>query len=290
MNRIAHTARARRWASVALALAWTLSVGTGSAGASTEIERVWSFKGGEVAIKTLEGKLEGVVVTPTTFDECPHQAGEVMWTHMALQPNGSYWGLHQWLFEKTCAPNPEPGPTAWRVLQKPEGSRYLLVCFSEPGKAQPTIEPTGTYANSTFGCEESAPTAPLPVVGRDGSGSATAGNGAELITFRKTVVLPKASLCVRGGSLKLKLHDPRRDPLKEVLVRVRGRRVADVRGVARLRRGVVLKGLPAGTYTLQVTATTVLDQRLSGRRTYHSCGQGSSTVPLHEPRHHRRRR
>ncbi len=286
MNRIVHATRARKWASVVLALAWTLSVGTGLAGASTEIERVWSFKGGEVAVKSLDGKLEGVVVTPTTFDECPHQAGEVMWTHMTLQPNGSYWGLHQWLFEKTCAPNPDLGPTAWRVLQKPEGSRYLLVCFSEPGKAQPTIEPTGTFANSTFGCVESAPTAALPVIGRNGSGSTTAGSGTELITFRKTVTLPKASLCVRRGSLKLKLHDPKRDPLKEVLVRVRGRRVADVRGVARLKRGVVLKGLPTGTYTLEVTATTVLDQRLTGRRTYHSCGRGSSKVPLH----HRRRR
>ncbi len=278
--------RLRSIATIAIALAALLSVGVASAGAATEIERVWSFNGGEVAISAPEGKLVGIVVTPTKFAECVHRAGEAMWTGLTLQPNGSYWGLHQWLFQGSCEPNPERGPTAWRVLHKPDGSKYLLVCFSEPGSSsQPTIEPSGATAGSTFGCVESAPTALLPVVAGNGS----AQSGAEQISFRKTVILPRAAVCVRRHSLKLRLRDPKRDPLKEVAVRIGSKTVADVRGVARLKRGIVLKGLPSGTYTIKVVATTVLDQQLSGRRTYHSCGKSSSSgaVPLH---HHKQRR
>jgi hypothetical protein len=281
--------RTKLWA-IALALAALLGFGAAPAGATTEIEGVWSFNGGEVAISTQGGKLVGIVVTPTKFAECAHKAGEEMWTGMTLQPNGSYWGLHRWLFQGSCAANPEPGPTAWRVLQKPDGSKYLLVCFSEPGKSQPTIEPSGATAGWTFGCVESAPTASLPVVARGGSGRSREGGG-ERISFRGTVILPKAAVCVRRHSLKLKLHDPKRDPLKEVVVRVGARRVIKVSGVARLKQGIVLKGLPSGTYTIKVIATTVLDQRLSGRRTYHSCGKRSSAgaVPLHQPKRRRRR-
>ncbi len=285
MSRPFRALRPRPWPiTIALALTALLSVGAASAAATTEIERVWSFNGGEVAISSPNGKLVGIVVTPTKFSECAHKAGEEMWTEMALQPNGSYWGLHQWLFEKTCAPNPERGPTAWRVLQRPDGSKYLLVCFSEPGKTQPTIEPDGAAAGWTFGCVESAPTALLPVLA--GSGQ----SGAEQISFGKSVILPKAAVCVRRHSLKLKLRDPKRDPLKEVVVRIGARKVVDVRGVARLKQGIVLKGLPSGTYTIKVVATTVLDQKLSGHRTYHSCGKSSSqgTVLLRHPKRRQR--
>jgi hypothetical protein len=291
MNRLLRAAPRQLWP-IAIALAVSLGPGVAPAGAAPEIEGVWSFNGGQVAIHpTVNGQFAGVVVTPTKFSECVHRAGEVMWTGMTLQPDGSYWGFHQWLFETTCEPNPQPGPTAWRVLQKPDGSKYLYVCFSEPEKAQPTIAPNGSYANSTFGCEESAPTAPLPVVASgNGSSGAGARSGAEVITFRKTVILPKVALCVKQHSLKVKLHDPRYDPLKEVVVTVRGRTVAKVHGIDRLKRGIVLKGLPTGSYTIKIVATTVLDQKLSGRRTYHSCGKRSSrNIPLHRPRRTRRR-
>jgi hypothetical protein len=276
--------RSSRAASLALPIAVALlSFGAAPAGASSEIEHVWSFNGGEVAIASLHETLEGVVVSPTKFAECAHQAGEHMWTDMMLQPNGSYWGLHRWLYQGSCLPNPQGGPTAWRVLRKPDGSKYLLVCFSEPGSSlQPTIEPTGATAHWTYGCAESAPTAPLPVVsGAQGSGE----RGAEQISFPKTVVLPRASVCVKGHSLRLKLHDPKRDPLEQVVAKVGPRTVADVRGVARLRKDLVIQHLPSGTYTLAITATTVLDQQLTGRRTYSGCGKaGPGAVRLH--RHH----
>ncbi len=261
----------------AIALAMLLSaVAAAPAGAASEIERVWSFNGGEVAIALQEGKLEGIVVKATTFNECQHKVGEHMWTGMTLQPDGSYWGSHQWLFQGSCAPNPVLGPTAWRVLQTSSGSRSLKVCFSEPGASQPTIAPSGTSASVTRECVTSAPTAPLPVV------SNGQGEGAQIISFSRGAV------CSKLASLKIKLHNPRRDPLKEVLVWVKGKKVADVRGVARLKRAIVLKHLPTGTYTVKVQAITVLNQKLTGKRTYHGCGKGSSGIPLHHPKTHKR--
>jgi hypothetical protein len=270
---------------LATALTGTLlGLGAGPAMAASEIEGVWSFKGGQVAIHAGSGGvLTGTVVTPTKFSECTHQAGEAMWTNITPQPDGSYWGLHQWLFEKSCAPNPQLGPTAWRVQQKSGGVRDLLVCFSEPGGPQPTIAPNGTTANVTRSCQESTPTAPLPVVAAGGGGGAQT-TGAEQLTFATTIVLPSNRECLRPGLLKIGIRDPRYDPLNEVLVKLKRRTIADIRGVQRLKHGILLKHLPKGTFTLKVTAVTVLGQKLVGKRTYRSCGQHTS----HKIRLHRK--
>jgi hypothetical protein len=264
-----------------------------NAGATSEIEGVWSFNGGEVAIHPVAGgQLEGVVVAPTTFAECTHTAGEHMWTGITSQADGSFWGSHRWLFEKSCLLNPTPGPTAWRVLHNAAGQRELKVCFSEPGSGQqPTIAPSGATTNATYGCRISSPTALLPVV--VGTGASTHGArgeaGAEQISFATTVLLPKANLCVRRGGLRIKIADPKRDPLKEVVIRIGRRTVAVVRGVKRLQRAIVLKGLPNGSYTIKIVATTVLDQKLRGRRAYHSCKRGRHHRTKRHPRAHGRR-
>jgi hypothetical protein len=264
--------RRRLTASVLVGIFATLmTLGAAPAGAAPEIERIWSFNGGEVAIHHLAGgKFEGVVVTPTTFDECPHQAGEKMWTNMTPQPDGSFWGFHQWLFERSCVANPEPGPTAWRVLSGSGGALSLEVCFSEPGRSQPTIAPSGASTGASFGCKTSAPTGLLPVV-TNGSHAGNTPAGAEQISFARTIVLPSSRSCVRRGTLQIKLRDPKHDPIKEVVVRVKRHTIADIRGVQRLHRAIVLRGLPSGPYTLKITATTVLDQKLSGKRRFHSC-------------------
>jgi hypothetical protein len=294
MSRILQAVRRKPWAIVAVVAAALLSVGAASAGAraeNSEIEYAWTFEHGEVGIKpAANGELVGIVLQPTQFAVCAHEAGEEMWTDLAPQPDGSYWGLHQWFANGSCARDPTLGPTAWRVMHKPDGSKYLLVCFSEPGStSQPTIAPDGTDAGATNGCVESEPTAPLPVVS-NGGGSGAGQNGAEVVSFSTIFALPKTTLCVRRHSLKIGLHDPRRDPLKEVVVKIKRRTVAVVRGVQRLKRGIVLENLPSGSFTLKIVATTVLHQHLTGRRTYHSCGKGSSSkTQLRHPKPRRRR-
>jgi hypothetical protein len=69
------------------------------------------------------------------------------------------------------------------------------------------------------------------------------------------------------ASLKITLNDPKYDPLTEVLVKINGKKVADVKGIKRLQKGITLKKLPSGTYKISVVATTVLKQHLSGSQT-----------------------
>jgi hypothetical protein len=242
------------------------------------IEGVWSFGGGAVAIKGLsDGTLQGTVVNPTKFATCDHPAGQVMWTGMNLQADGSFWGLHQWFHGgEKCEVNPVLGLTAWRVLVDSAGARRLVVCFSTPGdNSQPTIAPNGSTANATFGCTESSPIAPLP-------------KSNDKAEFVKVVEIPGATACRARRSLKIKLHNPKYDPLKEVLVRVKGKKVADVKGTERLKKGIRIKNLPEGTFKMSVLAITVLNRRLKGSRTYNACVQGPGKIKIPGAKSHTR--
>lgn len=254
-----------------------------SASASTGIEGVWSFNGGAVdVVGQPNGTLIGVVTVPTKFSQCVHPVDEQMWTEMRPQGDGSYTGLHRWYYASAaCVPNPTYGPTAWRVLKKSKGESFLRVCFSEPdSNSQPTIAPDGSSANVTYSCVDSASIAAVPTVSaNEGAGTPTSGQ----ISFRQVVVLPNAKLCVRSRSLKIKLHPPKYDPLREIIIRVNGKKVADVRGNKKLKKAIVLKHLPSGSYTVKVLAITVLNQRLSGSRRYTACGKGSGKTKLHHP-------
>jgi hypothetical protein len=242
-----------------------------SARAAFPIERVWSFNGGEVAIQSQPGgTFVGTVIAATKFAECSHAVGEQMWTGITLQPDGSYWGLHQWFLEgPACVPNHTPGQTAWRVIESAGGGHYLLVCFSEPGNSQPTIDPGGAAANVSYGCYHSAEIAPVPLAVAPRSRA-----GAQ--SFAQAVRLPSNKRCFSRRVLQIHLRDPRHDPLKEVIVTLRRRRVAVVRRGTVFAATITLKGLPRGTFTVKIRAITVLGHRLSGSRTYHTC----ATKPL----------
>ena len=83
------------------------------------------------------------------------------------------------------------------------------------------------------------------------------------------------------ASLKIALKDPKYDPLKEVVVKINGKKVADIKGVKTLKKGVTLKKLPAsGSYKISVVATTVLNQRLTGSQTYKACTKGPGKIKL----------
>lgn len=237
-----------------------LTVGVASAGAASSIEGIWSFNGGQIGIQRLSnGTYEGTVVVATKFANCTHEVGEQIWTGITEQADGSYWGLHQW-FLANCEKNPTRGPTAWRILREANGSRYLRVCFSHPGNSQPTIAADGSAVGATYGCTNSALTAPLP--GAPGSGVAG---------FKESLTLPSAKKCLSARLFKIHLADPKYDPLKTVTVTLKGRRIASSRQGRYIVATINLKGLPKGSFSLKIHAVTVLGHRLSASRTYHTC-------------------
>jgi len=254
-----------------------------SAGAATnEIEGVWSFEHGSVAIERVDGgeTFQGKVETETEFAECPHLAGEVMWTDMREQPDGSFWGLHQWFHAGCRLEQQFVGPTAWRVLHNAKGGRYLKVCFSHPGGDQPEIAPSGveTKPSGFFGCYESSLIEPLPPSSSSSSGSGSGGGSGVLSTTN-------TKACVSQSTLKLKLKDSKNDPLKQVAISVNGKKVTTVKGVKAIDKalkkgGITLTKLPSGTYKISVTATTVLHKTLTGSQTYKSCTIGSGKIKL----------
>jgi hypothetical protein len=104
------------------------------------------------------------------------------------------------------------------------------------------------------------------------------------VGFRQTVVLPKAKLCVKHNTLSIKLHEPKYDPLEEIVIRVNGKKKVDLRGVKELKKAIVLKHLPNGSYTIKVLAITVLKQRLTGSVKYHACSKSPTGVSLRHSR------
>jgi hypothetical protein len=298
MNRAPRPRRPRSLL-LAIAVVMLLSVGAASAGAASSIEGVWSFENGQIGIQRLSnGTYEGTVVVATKFAECTHEVGEPIWTGMTEQPDGSYWGLHQWFLGGTeCKKNPDLGPTAWRVLEEANGSHYLRVCFSHPGTSQPTIAADGApegpaeYAayHVTYGCYSSTLTAPLPVApgetppgetppgtpgsgtGAAGSGSGTGGSGTGTGGSKESLTLPSAKKCLSARLFKIHLLDPKYDPFKTVSVTIKGRKIATTRKGNHIVATIDLKGLPTGAFTVEIRATTVLRHHLSANRTFHTC-------------------
>jgi hypothetical protein len=260
-----------------LLLAVSLLWATASAvQAAPPIEGVWSFNGGRIAVQSDQSGLStGTVVAPTTFSLCTHPVGEEIWTQMAKQPDGSYWGFHQWFFETSeCVRNPALGQSAWRVLQNAQG-RYLRACFSEPGSGlQPTISPDGTVDNATFGCVDSSLVSAVPDF------SAT--------HLSRYVFFPASKGCLGRRKLRIHIHDPKNDPIETVVVTLSGGGVSRKAKVKQEKNGAVaianLGGFPSGVVTVRVRLTTVLGQHLSGKRRYRRCAKGKGTT-ARGPRH-----
>jgi hypothetical protein len=164
------------------------------------------------------------------------------------------------------------------------GGHYLLACFSAPGKAQPTIAVSGATTNVSYGCVKSAEVASVPV-----EALSTSRSGVR--RFTQAVRLPNNKKCVSRRVFQIRLQDPKYDPLKQVVVTLRGRRVAVVRRSKVFASRIDLRGLPRGIFTIQIYATTVLGHHLYGHRTYHTCIQklahSGKPKPLHPiPRRH----
>jgi hypothetical protein len=266
------------------------AVGSASAVAAPSIEGIWSFGGGQIGVqRTSNDTYNGFVVAETTFAACPHPVGQEIWKGFTQQPDGSYWGLHQWYAgpPPNCTAEKQGGPTAWRVMTEPDGSYYLRVCFSRPGSSQPTIAPNGDpkaeseYAayHVTYGCYRSTLISLLPVApgepgassssGTSGSSGSSSKSGVE--SFKETLTLPNNKQCLSGRLFKIHLRNPKYDPFKSVTIKLRGRKLKSSRQGKYVVATVDLKGLPKSAFTIHVSATTVLGHHLAGRRTYHTC-------------------
>jgi hypothetical protein len=271
--------RPARWALLAAALAALLLPGAAAATVNSEIEGVWSFNGGAVDVVPIPGgKFEGIVTAQTQFANCPHMVEEHMWTDITPQPDGSYWGLHQWFHgPPQCAKNTTLGPTAWRVMHEANGSRYLHVCFSDPGSTQPTISTNGAplgpseYAahDVTYGCVNSALIAPLPAA----PDSTATGSGPTAAGGVEGIMLYKASQCLRRGLFEFRLSEPKYDPFKTVTVLFQGHKVPVVRKTGYVIVKLNLKSVKKSSFTVKVTATTVLGHKLTSKRTYRICAK-----------------
>jgi hypothetical protein len=268
-------ARGRKPLLIALtALVLALGSTSVAAGASN-IEGVWSFQSGQIAIQPLSGgTFVGTVVVQTQFAECVHPVGEQIWTGITPQPDGSYWGLHQWFFKTTnCQRNPQLGPTAWRVLEESNGSKYLMVCLSNPGTTQPTIPANGSGKDATYGCFKSALTAPLPIgPGLPGSGPGSAPGGG-VASEVEHLSLPSARKCLSLRRFQIHLLEPKLDPFKKVTVTIKGHKIATTRKGNYLVATINLKGLQRGAFTITIHADTVLGHHLTAKRTYHTCAK-----------------
>jgi hypothetical protein len=137
---------------LALALFWA-----SSARAASPIEGVWAFEGGKISVAAeANGTFTGTVVAATSFSSCTHPVGQMLWTGMAPQSDGSLWGYHQWF--TSCVPNPTLGRAAWRVLEI-NGATRLIFCTNPPrDTTQPKISPAGV----TSGADECRNLAPIP--------------------------------------------------------------------------------------------------------------------------------
>jgi hypothetical protein len=226
-----------------------------------DIEAVWAFTGGQVAVKAQpDGSLIGTVIRPTTFAECAHPTGEQMWIAVVRQPDGQYFGKHQWFNNGSCT-SAGRGNTAYRVLTRPDGAKFLRVCFAGPERAdlQPTIAPDGSSANTTTSCSDSDLVAPLPT-------------GRPQITTIATLPSQGRRRCLSRRSFRIRLKEPQGDALQTATVFVNNRRVGTRTG-ERITAPVNLRNLPRGRYTVKITAKTVLGRTITGTRRYRTCAR-----------------
>jgi uncharacterized protein (DUF2147 family) len=231
--------------------------------AAADIEGVWSFSGGEVAVQAQpDGTFKGTVIRPTRFSDCTHPTGEEMWIEVRSQPDGQYFGRHQWFNTADCTYIGR-GNTAFRVLRRADGSSFLRVCFAAPEnpELQPTIAPDGTSANTTSGCGDSDLLRPLP---------------AGTPRIDRIANLPKGSGkkgCRSRRSFTIRLKEPPGDALVSAVVYLNGKQIKARKG-KRLTVPINLKGLPKGTYTVKIVAKTVLGKTITGKRRYRTCQKG----------------
>ena len=244
------------------ALALALLAAAPAAAQTDPIEAVWTFSGGQVGVdRQPDGTFVGTVVRETTLSRCPHKVGEKMWTELRPQPDGQYFGKHQYLRDSDCGPVAR-GNTAYRVLTRPDGTRFLRVCFSKPEnpELQPSIAPDGSNTNTNDDCVDSDFVSPLP---------STPPKLSQVVSG----LPPQRRGCASRRRFPIRLKEPPGDALASARMTRNGKRIPVVRRDGRFRSVIDLRGLPSGRYTFRIVAQTVRGRTISGSRRYRTCGR-----------------
>lgn len=242
--------RARRIGAAAAAAA-TIAALAAPAQAADQIEGSWLFESGQVLVEaTAPGTFKGTVVKPTRFTACTHPVGQVMWQMTGAGP--SYTGTHVW-YTSECAENPG-GQSTWQITSTQPANYTLRFCTVAPGGGPPTFDPSGVPTGDTR-CHDLARILPPQAAP----------------TFASVVALPKATRkCRSRRSFRIRLREPKADPLVRATVTVNGRRVRVVAG-RRLTAPVNLRNLPRGRYSVKIAATTASGRVVQGTRRYRTC-------------------
>jgi hypothetical protein len=245
--------KARR-AAVAAAVAAAVVAPAAPAEAADQVEGSWLFESGQVLVEaTAPGTFKGTVVKPTRFTACTHPVGQVMWQMTGA--GASYTGSHVW-YTSECAENPG-GQSTWQITSTDPANYTLRFCTVAPGGGPPTFDPGGVPTGDTR-CHDLQRILPPQAAP----------------TFAGVVTLPKATRkCRSRRSLRIRLREPKADPLVRATVNVDGRRVRVVVG-RRLTAPVDLRNLPRRRYTVKIAATTASGRVVQGTRRYRTCVSG----------------
>jgi hypothetical protein len=246
------------------ALALTLAAAAPAAAQSDPIEAVWEFNGGQIAVeRQSDGGFVGTIVRPTQLSECTHQNGEPMWTEIRAQPDGQYFGRHQY-FRTTDCSFIERGMIALRVLRNPQGQTFLRVCFDDPEQSpneQPSIAPDGSNTATDDGCRDSTLVAPLP-------------KDPPKLADVVTGLPPQTRGCASRRRFPIRLKEPAGDAIAPTpRVTRNGKRIPVTFTAGRWRSVIDLRGLARGRYTFKIVAKTVRGRTIQGSRRYRTCGK-----------------
>ncbi|HEX8206780.1 MAG TPA: hypothetical protein VF587_12040 [Solirubrobacteraceae bacterium] len=248
------------------ALALTLAVAAPAAAQSDPIEAVWEFSGGQIAVeRQSDGTFVGIVVRPTQLSECTHQNGEPVWIDIRSQPDGQYFGRHQYFRTSDCS-FIERGMIALRVLQNEQGATFLRVCFDSPERSpneQPSIAPDGTNTSTDDGCRDSNQISPLPT---------TPPKLADVVSG----LPPQTRGCASRRKFPIRLKEPVGDAIAATpkpKVTRNGKSIPVTFTGGRWRSVIDLRGLPKGRYTFKIVAKTVRGRTIQGSRKYKTCGK-----------------
>lgn len=228
-----------------------MAIWAGLAQAAEPIEGSWLFESGEVLVEaTGPGALKGSVVKPTRFTACAHPAGQVMWQ---IRGTGApYTGTHTW-YHIDCSEDPG-GLSTWTITSTDPANFTLRFCTSTPGAGPPTFDASGNPTRRTrcHDLKRVLPPQPTP-------------------TFSSVVSLPKATgTCRSRRTFRIRLREPKADPLLRATVQLNDRRVKVLVG-QRLTAPVDLRRLPMGRYMVKIAATTASGRLIKGNRRYRTC-------------------